>query len=151
MNERAKGPGRAPPRWLLKGVTRLHLLAHRLSGGRLGNDVGGLPMCFVEMTGARSGRRLSVPLLHIPHGDGVLLVGTQGGAPTDPVWTHNLRKHPDIVVLRAGQRHALRARAASAEEKRELWPICEAAYPPFLQYRQRTTRDIPIFVCEPAS
>ncbi len=151
MSERARGPGRPPPRWLLKTLTRIHLLANRLSGGRLGNDLGGLPMCFVEMTGARSGRPLSVPLLHIPYGEGVLLVATQGGAPTDPVWTHNLRKHPDIAVVRSGERRALRARAASRDEKRELWPICEAAYPTFAQYRRRTTRDIPIFVCEPAS
>ena len=146
----AKGPGRPPPRWLLLAFTRFHLFLHRVSGGRISNNVSGLPMCFVEMTGARSGRRLTVPLLYIPHGENVLLVGTQGGAPTDPGWAHNLRKHPDIVITREGQRASVRARAASTEEKQELWPICEAAYPPFVQYRQRTTRDIPIFVCEPA-
>ena len=42
----------------------------------------------------------------------------------------------------------LRARLASSEEKPALWPICDACYPPYADYRARTSRDIPIFVCE---
>jgi hypothetical protein len=43
----------------------------------------------------------------------------------------------------------LRARLATPEEKPALWPICDAHYAPYAQYRARTARDIPIFVCEP--
>jgi deazaflavin-dependent oxidoreductase (nitroreductase family) len=80
----------------------------------------------------------------------VLLVASQGGAPKHPVWYHNLVKHPEIEVRHKQKRMKLRARLATAEEKPELWPICDAAYAPYADYRQRTTRDIPIFVCEPA-
>ena len=45
-------------------------------------------------------------------------------------------------------REKLRARLATSEEKPALWPICDACYPPYADYRARTTRDIPIFVCE---
>jgi len=41
----------------------------------------------------------------------------------------------------------LRARLASADEKAELWPTCDAHYAPFADYRKRTDRDIPMFVC----
>jgi deazaflavin-dependent oxidoreductase (nitroreductase family) len=141
--------GAPPPRWLLKGMTRLHVWLHGLSGGRWFNTLGSDDVCFVAMKGARSGRRLTIPLMYVPHGEGVLLVGSQGGAPKDPVWTHNLIRHPEIEVSHRGRRMALRARLAAAEEKAELWPVCDRHYAPYADYRRRTTRDIPIFVCEP--
>ena len=144
------GSGAPPPRWVLKAMTRLHVLLHRASGGRLFNTLAGDDVCFVAMRGAKSGRSLTVPLMYIPYREGVLLVASQGGAPTNPVWYHNLVKYPDIEVSHRGRRMALRARLASAEEKPALWPICDRHYAPYADYRKRTTRDIPIFVCEPA-
>jgi deazaflavin-dependent oxidoreductase (nitroreductase family) len=145
----AKGTGAPPPRWVLKTMTRLHVFLHRLSGGRLFNTLAGDEVCFVTMTGARSGRTLTIPLMYVPHGDGVLLVASQGGAPKNPVWYHNLVKHPDITVTHRGRRLKLRARLARADEKPDLWPVCDQHYAPYADYRKRTTRDIPIFVCEP--
>jgi deazaflavin-dependent oxidoreductase (nitroreductase family) len=145
------GAGSPPPRWLLKAVTRLHVLLHRASGGRWLNTLAGDDVCFVTMKGARSGRTLTIPLMYVPHGEGVLLVASQGGAPKNPVWFHNLVAHPEIEVIHRGRRMALRARLARADEKPDLWPVCDRHYAPYADYRRRTTRDIPIFVCEPRS
>lgn len=145
-----KSAGKPPPRWALKAITRTHVFLHRLSGGRLFNRLGGDEVCFVTMTGARSGRTLTIPLMYVPYRDGVLLVASQGGAPRNPVWYHNLVKHPDIEVNHRGHRMKLRARLAEPAEKPELWPVCDAHYAPYADYRKRTDRDIPIFVCEPA-
>jgi hypothetical protein len=41
------------------------------------------------------------------------------------------------------------ARTATAEEKARLWPLLVAKYPPYEKYQQRTTRDIPVVICEP--
>ena len=144
------GAGALPPRWVLKGVTRLHVLLHRLTGGRLLNSFGGDDVCFVTLKGAKSGRTMTIPLMYVPHQDGVLLVASLGGAPRNPVWYHNLVKHPDIVVNHRGRRMKLRARLATSDEKPNLWPICDQHYAPYADYRKRTTRDIPIFVCEVA-
>jgi deazaflavin-dependent oxidoreductase (nitroreductase family) len=143
--------GAPPPRWLVKTFTRLHLVLHQLSGGRLFNTLGGDEVCFVTMRGARSGRSVTIPLMYIPYRDGILLVASQGGAPKNPTWYFNLVKHPDIEVEYRGRQMNLRARLANSDEKPELWPICDASYAPFADYRKRTDRDIPIFVCEPAA
>jgi deazaflavin-dependent oxidoreductase (nitroreductase family) len=129
----------------------LHVFLHRLTGGRLFNTLGGDDVCFVAMKGARSGRTLTIPLMYVPYRDGVLLVASQGGAPRDPVWVHNLVKHPAIAVSHRGTRMDLRARLALSDEKPGLWPICDQHYAPYADYRKRTIRDIPIFVCEPAA
>ena len=145
----SKDSGAPPPRWAIKTFTRLHVFLNRLSGGRLLNQLGGDDVCFVSMKGARSGRSLTIPLMYVPYWDGVLLVASLGGAPKNPVWYHNLVKHPEIAVRHRGHNMELRARLAKPEEKSEFWPICDRHYAPYADYRKRTTRDIPIFVCEP--
>ena len=141
--------GKPPPRWLLKSATRMHVFPNRLSGGRFFNQLAGDEVCFVTMTGAKSGRTRTIPLMYVPHEEGVLLVASQGGAPKNPVWYGNLVKHPEIEVNHRGRRMQLRARLAAPEEKPALWPICDQHYAPYAQYRRRTSRDIPVFVCEP--
>ena len=145
------GSGRPPPRWMIKAMTRAHVALHRLTGGRLFNRLAGDDVCFVTMTGAKSGRRLTVPLMYVPNEGGVLLVASLGGAPKNPVWYGNLVKHPDIEVSHRGRRMKLRARLATTEEKPDLWPICDSYYAPYAEYRKRTARDIPLFVCEPVA
>ena len=140
--------GKPAPHWILKAMTRTHIFLHRLSGGRVFNTLGGDEVCFVTMTGARSGRRLTIPLMYVPYREGVLLVASQTGRPTNPVWYHNLVKHPDIEVVHRRRKMQLSARLAEPDEKPELWPLCDQHYAPFADYRQRTERDIPIFICE---
>jgi deazaflavin-dependent oxidoreductase (nitroreductase family) len=143
--------GSAPPRWLVKAMTRAHVFLNRLTGGRFFNSLMGDDVCFVTMKGAKSGRSLTLPLMYVRYREGVLLVASLGGAPQNPVWYHNLVKHPVIEVRHRGRRMQLRARLATPEEKPALWPICDQHYAPYADYRKRTTRDIPIFVCEPSA
>jgi len=147
----AADQGRPPPRWLLKTFTRINVWIYRLSGGRLMNKLAGDPICLVTMTGAKSGRRRTIPLMYVPDGDSLLLVASQGGAPTHPTWYYNLMAHPDITVEQGGRVRSLRARRVSGDEKARLWPICVSHYAPYEQYQQRTDRDIPVFRCEPCS
>jgi len=144
-----EAPEKLPPRWVLKLVSRTHILLNRITGGRAFNTLGGDEVCFVTMTGAKSGRKITMPLMYVPYGDGVLLVASQGGAPNNPVWYNNIAANPDIEVRHRTRRMKLHARLATPQEKLALWPVCDAAYAPFAEYRARTSRDIPIFVCEP--
>jgi deazaflavin-dependent oxidoreductase (nitroreductase family) len=147
----SKSAGNAPPKWLVRAMTHTHVFLNRLSGGLLFNQLMGDDVCFVTMTGAKSGRTLTLPLMYVPYRDGVLLVASLGGAPKNPVWYHNLVAHPVVEVRHRGRRMKLRARLARPEEKPALWPICDQHYAPYADYRKRTTRDIPIFVCEPVA
>ena len=145
----SKAASTPPPRWVIKAFTSIHTILHRLTGGRLFNTLGGDEVCFVTMKGAKSGRSLNIPLMYIPYQEGVLLVASQGGNPKNPGWYFNLVKHPDIEVDYRGKHMKLRARIATTDEKPDLWPVCYQSYAPFEEYRTRTSRDIPIFVCEP--
>ncbi len=148
-NDRTTSPGKAAPRRALRILTKVHVFLHRLSGGRLFNRMAGGEVCFVTMTGAKSGNPVTIPLLYLPHEGGILLVASQTGRPTNPIWYNNLVKHPEVEVRHRSDTMKLRAREAGADEKPGLWPLLDEMYPDFARYRARTDRDIPIFVCEP--
>ena len=137
-----------PPKWILKAMSRTHIFLNRLSMGKMFNTLQGDEVCFVTMTGAKSGRSITTPLMYVPHNDGILLVASRGGSPKHPVWNYNIVKNPDLNVRYRGKEMQLRARLATAEEKPELWPVCDTHYAPFADYRARTDRDIPMFICE---
>jgi len=134
---------------ILKMFANLNAAVYKATGGKWMGKMGKSDICVVRMQGARSGQWRDIPLMYVPNGDGVILVASLGGAPKNPVWYANLVAHPDISVTHRGRRMELRARLARPEEKPKLWPIADKHYAPYADYRARTTRDIPIFVCEP--
>ena len=143
-------PAKAPPKWILRAFSRLNVFVYRLTGGRMMNRMEGSPICLLTMTGRKSGRTLTTPLMYTAHGDDVLLVASLGGAPKNPVWYYNLVAHPDITIQVGTAKRRMRARQASADEKARLWPVVVASYPSFDAYRQKTDRDIPLMICSPA-
>jgi deazaflavin-dependent oxidoreductase (nitroreductase family) len=136
-------------RRFVKPFASLNVLVYRLTGGRLMGRLGGREVCLVTMTGARSGRTRTIPLMYVPYQEGVILVASLGGAPRHPVWYHNLVAHPEIEVQYRSRKMKLRAREVGAEEKARLWPVAVEHYPPYQDYQRRTDREIPVFVCEP--
>jgi len=134
---------------VIRLFTRLHVWLYRRSGGRLFNRMGGGEICIVKMTGAKTGRRVEVPLMHVPYRDGMVLVASLAGAPNHPAWYHNLIEHPHFEVTVGHVTRRLVARVASKEEKSQVWPLCCQAYPAFQLYQDGTERDIPVFICEP--
>ncbi len=139
-----------PPKRVIRFFTGLNVLIYRVSGGRLMNRLEGAPICLVTMTGRKSGKQKTIALMYTPHGQDVLLVASLGGAPQHPVWYYNLKAHPQIDIQVGRVRRQMFAREATPEEKRALWPVVVANYRSFEAYQQRTTRDIPLFICAPS-
>ncbi|MFP6660587.1 MAG: nitroreductase/quinone reductase family protein, partial [Myxococcota bacterium] len=59
---------------LMKAFTKLNAWVFKASNGRLMSMFSGCAICLVTMTGAKSGRRLDIPLMYVPFGEGVILV-----------------------------------------------------------------------------
>jgi deazaflavin-dependent oxidoreductase (nitroreductase family) len=112
----------------------------------------GLPVIIVTHTGNKTGAIRKTPLMRVKDGANYILVGSQGGAPTHPVWVYNLRINPAVEIRDETQAQEMRVREVKDEaERARLWDLCVAAYPPYAEYQTRTTRLIPLFVAEPAS
>ena len=122
------------------------------SGGTRGTTLldTGLPVIIVTHTGNKTGAIRKTPLMRVKDGNSYVLVGSKGGAPTDPVWVHNLRVNPDIEIRDESVVRSMRVREVEDEaERARLWKLAVAAYPPYAEYQGRTPRRIPVFVAEP--
>ena len=110
----------------------------------------GLPVIIVTHRGNKTGHIRKTPLMRVTDGDGYVLVASQGGAPTHPVWVHNLRADPNVEIRDMADVHAMRAEEVGDEDERDrLWALCVAAFPPYADYKARTSRRIPLFVARP--
>ncbi|MCT2060115.1 nitroreductase family deazaflavin-dependent oxidoreductase, partial [Dietzia cinnamea] len=126
-------------------------------GGRIGGTwrVGSaqrapVPVCLLTTTGRKSGEPRTVPLLHIPDGDRVLLVASQGGLPSHPQWYRNILADPSVTVQVGRRVRSMTAREATPGERAELWPRLVERYADFAEYQANTSRVIPVVICEPA-
>ena len=107
-------------------------------------------MILVTHTGNKTGAIRKTPLMRVKDGDSYVLVGSQGGAPKDPVWVHNLRANPRIELRDEPVVRSMRASEVKDKAERErLCTLAVAAYPPYAEYQAKTARQIPIFVAEP--
>jgi deazaflavin-dependent oxidoreductase (nitroreductase family) len=110
----------------------------------------GLPVVIVTHRGRMTGAIRKTPLMRVKEGDNYILVGSQGGAPNDPAWVHNLRADPHIELRDETIVRSMLAREVNdMTERARLWALAVAAYPPYAEYQARTKRQIPLFVAEP--
>ncbi len=134
----------------MKGMNLVHKTVLTLSGGRLLNKFGSMPVVELHTTGRTSGKRRTTMLTApVQDGDSYVLVASKGGDDRDPDWYRNLVADPDIELTVGGETLEMTARVASSEEKAELWPRIVEAYKGYAGYQQKTDRDIPVVVCEP--
>ena len=119
------------------------------SGGREGTTLRGLPVIIVTSTGRKTGAIRKTPLMKVVDGDNYVLVASQGGAPTHPVWYYNLKADPNVEVRDGVDVYKMRVREVDQSAERErLCGIAVEAYPPYKDYQERTDRLIPVFLAE---
>ena len=85
---------------------------YRATDGRLGGHELGLPLCLLTTTGRKSGLSRTTPLIFVADGARVILVASQGGLPTHPMWFLNLLANPTVHVQIRAQTHTVHARVA---------------------------------------
>lgn len=131
-------------------MNAVHRAVLALSRGRLGWDLGRMPVVQLHTVGRSSGLRRSTMLTAPVHGDGrYVLVASKGGDDRNPEWYENLCANPEVELTVSGETRPYRARTASESEKAELWPEIVSAYPGYDSYRRRTRRNIPVILCDP--
>jgi deazaflavin-dependent oxidoreductase (nitroreductase family) len=126
--------------------------AYETSGGTQGTTLRdtGLPVVIITNRGASSGKVRKTPVMRVEHNGSYAAVASRGGAPEHPQWYYNLRDNPRVELQDGPNRWDMTAREVTGGERAEWWERAVAAYPPYAEYQQRTTRQIPVFVLEPA-
>jgi deazaflavin-dependent oxidoreductase (nitroreductase family) len=111
-----------------------------------------MPIVVVTTRGNKSGKIRKTPLMRVEHDGEYALIGSMGGAPKHPVWVFNIRAHPDDVTIQDGaNRMKVHVRELEGDERDRWWERAVAAYPPYAEYQERTTRRIRVFLATRAS
>jgi F420H(2)-dependent quinone reductase len=122
------------------------------SGGTQGTTLAqtGLPVVIITNRGARSGKVRKTPVMRVEHDGRYVAVASQGGAPQHPRWYYNFRAYPQVELQDGPHRQAMVARELAGAERAQWWDRAVAAYPPYADYQRKTSRQIPVFLLEPA-
>jgi deazaflavin-dependent oxidoreductase (nitroreductase family) len=146
----ASGPGS----WVFqKTLYAIDRPLFRMSKGRLSGPglLAGLPVIMLTTTGAKSGLPRPMPLVGVPMGDDLAVIGSNYGQQRTPGWVHNLLANPAATVAYRDRSVEVTARPATDAEADEAFEIAARVYRGYATYRERAShRAIRVFVLEPA-
>jgi deazaflavin-dependent oxidoreductase (nitroreductase family) len=120
------------------------------SGGTDGLTLNGRPVVVVTSVGAKTGKLRKTPLMRVEHEGSYAIVASKGGAPTHPVWYHNLIANPLVELQDGPIKKDYRAREVSGDERDVWWARAVETWPDYDSYVERTSRLIPVLVLTPA-
>ena len=128
----------------------LDRLVNRMSGGRTRLSDVLFPTLMLTTTGAKTGLPRPSPLLYAQEGDAFVVCASNWGQERHPAWSTNLLANPEAMVETRKWRGPVKARLATEDEKRALWPKLTAVWPGYDDYVERAAgRNIRVFYLEP--
>lgn len=135
----------------IKWMSRAQTWIFKKTGGRFGDKfLRGAEVGILTTIGRKSGEERDSPLLFLQEGKRIVLVASQGGRATNPMWYLNLVANPRVKFQTKRETLELTARDATDAERDGYWPKLDAMYADFVNYRSYTDRKIPIVICDPA-
>jgi deazaflavin-dependent oxidoreductase (nitroreductase family) len=130
-----------PTDWVAK-----HIRRYVETDGEQGHRAYGHDSLLLTTRGHLSGRLRRTALWYLRDGDRYLLAGSG----PDPAWVRNLQANPAVVVQIRGDTFAALARVASAAERAALWERMTTEIPKYAGYQERSRRELPVVILEPA-
>ena len=141
--------------WILaRTVRRFDLRLFRWTGGRrtIPGVFAGLNVLLLHTQGANTGLRRVAPVVGLPFGDGLAVIGSNYGQRNTPSWVHNLRATPRADIEYGGKSISIISRLATGEERKAVFRLAEDIYRGFNVYRQRAAhREVKVFVLQAAT
>lgn len=136
--------GPSPSDW-----SRTQTELYEATNGEEGGDLRGRPIIVLTSVGAKTGKIRKTALMRVEHEGIYAVVASRGGAPTHPVWYHNLKKNPHVELQDRATKRDYLAREVTGDEKAVWWQRAVEAWPDYATYQEKTDRQIPVFVLEP--
>ena len=118
------------------------ILQFRSDGGA---SMGNRPLLLLTTLGRRSGQKRTSPMMYVRLGDRLLVIASNNGAPTDPLWYCNLIADPHVTVELPGQEFAATAEPLTGADYDREWAQIKEKYPFFADQELRSgNRRIPV-------
>ena len=134
---------------LMHTIATIHRGLYKLTGGKVGANLGGRPMLLLTTTGRKSGKERATPLQYLRDGENMVVVASNGGNKNHPAWLYNVRANPEATAQTGKKVKKVRAEVANEEERARLWPLLLEAYHGYQDYEDETERTIQVVVLTP--
>ncbi len=121
----------------------------RANGGKVGGRFAGRTLLLLHTVGAKSGQERINPVAYVKDGNRFVIIASKGGAPSNPDWYYNLLAHPLVTVEVGTEQFRARAAVTSEPERTRLYDKMVEMMPGFAEYREKTTRVIPVITLTP--
>ncbi len=119
------------------------------SGGAEADTLRGVPIIVLTTVGWKSGALRKTALMRVEHDGRYAVVASKGGAPDEPRWAENMRRHSHVELQDGAAKRDYTARELDGDERAEWWDRAVEVWPDYAQYQTRTDRQIAVFVLEP--
>ena len=152
MSDARERRPRVPPRWFVRLAWSTHRALYRVTRGRVGlwraraNRWGTMRL---TTTGRRTGQERSVIIGYLQDGPNLVTMAMNGWADGEPAWWLNLQARPDVRVVLADGKRAVRGRAAEGEERSRLWDRWREIEPKLDGYAALRSSQTAVVILEP--
>jgi deazaflavin-dependent oxidoreductase (nitroreductase family) len=134
-----------------KLFVKVHVALFRATKGSFGSSMMGGKVLLLTTKGNKSGKERTVPLMQFDDEGKRYIIGSMGGAPTDPAWIKNLRKTPEVGIEVKGEKYQARAAILEGAERDRIFDKVKAKAPNFAEYEKKVggARVIPVVQVTP--
>ena len=127
-----------------------HVEKYVETDGEVGHEwQDGVYTLLLTTTGRTSGNEVTTPLIYGRDGSDYVIIASKGGADDHPDWYLNLEAHPEVTIQVRDQVMQATAERASQSDKGRIWPMMADIWPDYDNYKEKTTRDIPVVLVHP--
>jgi deazaflavin-dependent oxidoreductase (nitroreductase family) len=134
----------------LRATAKIHLFLRHISGGRWANRFRGMNLIKLTVTGRRSGKQYTTPLVALRDGDDFIVAASSAGVDREPFWWLNLKSDPHGEVELAGQRTQVFAAELEGAERELWWSSLVDTLPDYANYQAAVSRRIAVIRISPS-
>ena len=116
----------------------------RANDGKVSGFFANNTLLLLHTTGAKSGQEHVNPLVTFEDGDRLVVIASKGGAPSNPDWYYNILADTVVGVEYGTEEFQARATVTSELERTQLYEKMESKFAAFSEYKEKTTRVIPV-------
>jgi F420H(2)-dependent quinone reductase len=122
---------------------------YQRSGGKRGGEFRGFKVLLLTTIGRKSGKKRTTPLGWFEHPEGYVIVASNAGKPENPNWFYNLKENPQVTIQVMDKVMPSTAEILSGDARTQAWNNVIATAPMYGNYRNGTTREIPVILIRP--
>ncbi|MBK9927816.1 MAG: nitroreductase family deazaflavin-dependent oxidoreductase [Anaerolineales bacterium] len=116
----------------------------RANDGKVGGRFEGRTLLLLHTTGAKSREPRINPVAYTTDGDRFVVIASKGGAPNNPDWYYNIVANPLLTVEVGTEKFQVKATVTEEPERTRLYDKMVEVMPGFAEYREKTSRAIPV-------